>query len=191
MFADITLIESRASSRVQRAAGQVPAARGAGPVAAARLHAGQVDRRCVGVLHERGGSELPAEQPRPRPRSRADRASTCGTASRRSFAYELPLGGNVLAARHRGPGRRDHPERPAVHRRAPAGHRQQQHRPIEPRVRLQRPAEREPATRRSTARRADAVVQHRAFSLPAVRHVRQRRPQHPDRAGLQATSISR
>ena len=34
-------------------------------VDAPRLHARQVDRRCVGVLHEHGRSELSAEQPRP------------------------------------------------------------------------------------------------------------------------------
>ena len=66
LFADITLIESRASSQIQRAADQVPAARRARPVAARELHARQVDRRCVGVLHERGRSELPAGQPRSR-----------------------------------------------------------------------------------------------------------------------------
>ena len=85
-----------------------------------------------------------------------------------SFAYALPLGGNVLAARHR----RcraivTHPERPAVHGRAAPGHRQQQHRPVEPRVRLQRSPERD---RRSVARQRRPPTQWfntAAFSLPA------------------------
>ena len=74
-----------------------------------------------------------------------------------SFAYALPFGGNVLAASDwRAAGRScTLPERPAVHGRDPPGHRQQQHRAIEPRVRLQRSAERD---RRSVARRPPAPI---------------------------------
>ena len=57
--------------RVQQPAAQVRAAQRKGRLGAGCLHAGQVRRRCVGVLPERRRSELPAGQPEPRGRVRA------------------------------------------------------------------------------------------------------------------------
>ena len=152
LFADITLIESRASSKYNALPDQVSAARRAGPVDAAGLYAGQVQRRCLRLLHQRGRPELPAEQPRSRRRVRAVQlrraAPLLGQLRLRAAARR-----QRVAARHRGPGHRLDPERAAVHRRAAAGHRQQQHRPLEPRIRLQRSSEPHRAIRRSTARR--------------------------------------
>ena len=54
---------------VQRAAGEVPAADGRRPDGAGQLHLRQVDRRRVGILHEHGRPQLPAEQSRPRRRA--------------------------------------------------------------------------------------------------------------------------
>ena len=75
-------IESRASSSYNALQVKYQQRIDAGLSAARQLHLRQVDRRRVGVLHERGRSELSAEQPRPRRRAAADRASTCGTGSR-------------------------------------------------------------------------------------------------------------
>jgi hypothetical protein len=65
MFADITYIESRASSKYNALQVKVPAADGRRPLGAGQLHLRQVHGRRVGILHERGRRQLPAEQPRP------------------------------------------------------------------------------------------------------------------------------
>ena len=76
-----------------------------------------------------------------------------------------------------------HRERPAVHRRGASRHRRQQHRPLESRLRLQRPAERD---RRSVAvgirSVRDALVRHRRVLDAGLRHVRQLGPEHARRA---------
>ena len=85
-----------------RVARHVPLQRAAGALSAAagrtacrcimRVHARQVDRRCVGLLHQRGRSELSAEQPRPRRRSAARRHSTSGIGSRQGAIMPVPFG---------------------------------------------------------------------------------------------------
>ena len=151
LFADITLIESRASSEYD--ALQITYQQRAARVCRCCWPTRWASRPTM-----RRGS-LRARVIRTFPQNSLDPAAEQGRSSfdvrnrfSASFAYELPLGTNVVAARHRSPGHRHHPERPAVHRRAAAGPRQQQHRPIEPRLRLQRSAERH---RRRDARQPD------------------------------------
>ena len=62
--------------------------------------------------------------------------------------------------------------------------RRQQHGTLEPRVRVQRPSERDRRPHRLQAV-SRAVVQHRGLFVPRVRHLRQRAAQLPRRPGLQ------
>ena len=141
--------------RLQRAADQVSAARGAGIVAAAGLHLGKSTDDASGFFTSTGDPNFPQNSLDPG----AEHGRSSFDVRHRfsgSFAYELPLGNSVWLREMGGPGRRHHPERAAVHRRPPAGHRQQQHRPVEPRVRLQRSPERHRRPGARTHRRRSA-----------------------------------
>ena len=137
---------------LSRAAGALSATSCARHVGAHVVHPRQVDRRRVGLFHERGGSELSTEQPRPgrraRPvvvrraasvlgrghppgtvRDRAEDAGQSGVAEQGARRHGIAPGLHVS-------------DRPALYRGAAARRREQQHRPIQPRVRLQRPSQR-------------------------------------------------
>ncbi len=138
---------------LQRAAGALPAAAGPRHVGAHGLHARQVDRRRVGLLHERGRSELSTEQPRPRRRARPvvirHPAPVHGRGHHaravRDGAADAGQSGVVeQGARRHGSAAGLHvSDRPAVYGGAAARRGQQQHRPIQPRVRLQRSSQRQ------------------------------------------------
>ena len=86
---------SRSSSRARRRATTrcrcaISSGRPHGMSVLVGLHARQVDRRRVGLLHERGRSELPAEQPRPRRRARP-----------LVVRHPAPVHGGAIAARCR------------------------------------------------------------------------------------------
>ena len=62
-FADITLIESRASSRYNALQVRYQQRPSNGALIFLSVHARQVDRRCLGILYQRWRSEFSAEQP--------------------------------------------------------------------------------------------------------------------------------
>ena len=152
LFADITLIESRGTSRYNALQVRYQQRPAHGMSVLLALHARQVDRRRVGIFHERGRSELSAEQPRPRRRARPvvirrpapvlGRRPSCPCRSGRGSRCWPIRVAEQGARRHGTAAGRHVSERPAVHGRAAARRRQQQHRPIQPRVRLQRSAQR-------------------------------------------------
>ena len=184
-FADITSIESRGDVPVQRAAGQVSAARRTRPVAAAGLHARQVHRRCVGVLHERGRSELPAEQPRPRRRARPFQlrrpAPVLGgvclrpavrDGQRAGCATSKCRGSSRCRAAGRSPSRCCPISTTATPDDRTSGFGNNDRPNVTGDTRLDDPT-------------ADAVVRHLGVLAARLRHLRQRGPQHPDRPELQ------
>ncbi len=185
LFADITLIESRASSRYNAAPAQIRAAAGVRPLHDRRLHLREIDRRCVGVLHERGRRQLPAEQPRSGRGAQPIELRRPPQVLNRSDLRPAVLGqrvGEGLA----GAGGRQREQRPSLHGRRASRHRRQQHRAIESRIRLQRSPERQRRSQ-SLSGRPDGgtLVQHRRVLDAAVRHVRKLRPQYGRRPGFQ------
>ena len=63
LFADITLIESRASSLFNALQVRYQERPSNGALMLLSYYAGQIDRRCLGVLYQRWRSEFSAEQP--------------------------------------------------------------------------------------------------------------------------------
>ena len=190
LFADITLIESRASSEYNalQLKFQQRAVQGLSLLAAYTF--GKSTDDASGFFTSAGDPNFPQNSLDPgaeEGRSSFDIRHRLSV----SFAYALPFGkGNALARGLGAAGCRDLPERPAVHGRDPAGHRQQQHRPVESRVRLQRSPKRQ---RRSVAQPSHrrSVVQHRRVQPAGIRIVRQRRPQHPRGPGYENINLAR
>ena len=174
--------------RIQQPAAEVRAAQREGRLGAGRLHAGQVRGRRLGVLPERRRPELPAGQPEHGGRVRAvefRRAAPPlgGPRVGHSLGRRAGRGSRSAAVGLAGQRRGDAAERPALHRRAAAGDRQQQHRPRQPWLRLQRPAQRR---RRSWPVRPHCreVVRHGRVRVPGVRDLRQLGPQYGGRPRL-------
>ena len=151
MFADITLIESRGNVALQRAAGASYQQRPAHGLSVHRWPTRSASRPTMRRASSRARAirtfRRTASTPAP---SAARRSSTSGTGSRPGPSYPLPFGTGrrCWPIRVAEQGARRHGSalvftfqtgRP-VHRGAAARHRQQQHRPIQPRVRLQRSA---------------------------------------------------
>ena len=176
-----------AGARVQQPAAQVRAASSMGLSVLAAYTLGKSEDDASGFFSSAGDPNFPAGQP--------DLEAECGRSSfdvrhRLSvgFVWDVPfdtlgrLAGRA-AGRLAGERRGHAAKRAAVHGGAAAGDRQQQHRPRQSWLRLQRPSQRRG---RSRARRPDrrALVQHGRVCDAGLRHVRQRGPQHARRAGL-------
>ena len=166
-FADITLIESRGTSKYNALQVKFRQQMDGGLSGLVSYTYGKSTDDASGFFTSAGDPNFPQNSLDPgaeRGRSSFDVRQRLAA----SLSYDLPFKGNVLARRLAAAGGRHVGERTPVHGGDAPRHRRQQHRPIEPRVRLQRSAERQRRSGPDVGRSPETQwFDTCAFSFPA------------------------